>query len=150
MTADCVPIILYDEINQLIACVHAGWRGSINGIIENTLNKFNQINPSNKITACVGPCIAKDSYEVDEDFRDKFLKDFKMNDNFFKHMVNSKYQFDIRGYVNEKLKKLGVKNVDNIIIDTFKDTDNFYSYRRSQKLGEKDYGRCIATISLKT
>ena len=37
LTADCVPILIYDEINQIIACIHSGWRGAVNGIIENTL-----------------------------------------------------------------------------------------------------------------
>jgi len=48
------------------------------------------------------------------------------------------------------LNNCGVKEVENINFDTFEDKDNFYSYRRSQKLGQTDYGRCIATISLKT
>ncbi len=150
LTADCIPIILYDEINEMVGCVHAGWKGSISGIIENTLDKFNEINLKNKITACVGPCIGEKSYEVGEDFRNEFLKESKTNDIFFMNGVNDKFYFNLRGYVCDKLKKRGIKNVDNINIDTFKDSDNFFSHRRSQKLGEKDYGRCIATISLKT
>ena len=35
LTADCVPVILYDEVNQIIGCIHAGWKGAISGIVEN-------------------------------------------------------------------------------------------------------------------
>ena len=55
--------------------------------------------------------------------------------------------FNIRKYVNDKLVNLKVK-VDHVKHDTFKEKSNFFSYRRSQKLGEKDYGRCISIISL--
>ncbi len=150
LTADCVPIILYDEINKTIGCVHAGWKGSIAGLIENTFKKFKEINNKVKITACVGPCIGTKSYEVGEEFYMNFLEDSKTNTNFFLKQNDNKYYFDIRKYVNFKLNNCGVEEVENINFDTFEDKDNFYSYRRSQKLGQADYGRCIATISLKT
>ena len=49
-----------------------------------------------------------------------------------------------------KLKINEVSNIDNVDVNTFKEADNFFSYRRSQQLGEPDYGRCISTICLKT
>ena len=55
LTADCAPIILYDEVNQIAACIHAGWKGARSGIIENTLKKFREINKNNKISASIGP-----------------------------------------------------------------------------------------------
>ena len=57
MTADCVPIIFYDQINNTIGCVHAGWKGAFSGIIENLIDKLIGINKKFKITASVGPCI---------------------------------------------------------------------------------------------
>ena len=130
--------------------IHAGWKGSISGIIENTVKKFKEINNKVKITACIGPCIGKKNYEVGEDFYKNFLAESKNNINFFLKQNHNKYNFDIRKYVNFKLNNCGVEEVENIDFDTFEDKDNFYSYRRSQKLGQTDYGRCIATISLKT
>ena len=59
VTADCVPIILYDIKNQIIGCIHAGWKGALSGIIENTIKKFKKLNSKNKIFASVGPCIGK-------------------------------------------------------------------------------------------
>ena len=73
VTADCVPIILYDIKNQTIGCIHAGWKGAFKGIIENTIKKFKKLNSKNKIFASVGPCMGEKSYEVDLDFYKKFI-----------------------------------------------------------------------------
>ena len=59
VTADCVPIILYDVKNKIIGCIHAGWKGAFSGIIENTIKKIKKLNSNNKIYASVGPCIGK-------------------------------------------------------------------------------------------
>ena len=59
VTADCVPIILYDIKNEIIGCIHAGWRGAFLEIIKNTINKIKRLNSKNNIYACVGPCIGK-------------------------------------------------------------------------------------------
>ena len=72
VTADCVPIILYDNKNQSIGCIHAGWKGAFSGIIEKTIKKFKKLNSKNKILASIGPCIGQKSYEVDIDFYKKF------------------------------------------------------------------------------
>ena len=150
LTADCVPIILYDEINHVIGCVHAGWKGALSGVIKNTIYKFKKLNKINKISASVGPCIGRKSYEVKIKFYKNFIKENISNKQFFKKKSDGKYLFNLRNYVNYKLKIYGVKNIDNIDFDTFKDSTNFFSYRRSQRLGDPDYGRCISTICLKT
>ena len=150
LTADCVPIILYDEINHVIGCIHAGWKGAISGIIKNTIYKFKELNSINKIYASVGPCIGSKSYEVKIEFYQNFMKETIQNKRFFKKINKDSYLFNLRNYVNNKLKINGVRNIDNVDLDTFKDSDNFFSFRRSQKLGEPDYGRCISTICLKT
>ena len=147
VTADCVPIILYDIKNQIIGCVHAGWKGASSGIIENTVKKFRKLNSKNKIIASVGPCIGKKSYEVGIDFYEKFMSKSKKNAVYFLKKNNNKKLFNLRKYVNDKLVKLDVK-VDHVNYDTFKEKSKFFSYRKSQKLGENDYGRCISVISL--
>ncbi len=147
VTADCVPIILYDIKNQIIGCVHAGWKGASAGIIENTVKKFKKLNSKNKIFASIGPCIGKKSYEVDINFYKKFIIESKRNTKYFVKKNNVKKLFNLRKYVNDKLVKLNIK-VDHVDHDTFKEKSSFFSYRRSQKLLEKDYGRCISAISL--
>ena len=147
VTADCVPIILYDRKNQFIGCIHAGWKGAFSGIIENTIKKFKSLNSKNDILASVGPCIGPKSYEVDINFYKKFLLQSKKNKAYFIKKNNVKKLFNLRKYVNDKLVRLNVK-VDHVNHDTFKEKSSFFSYRRSQKLLEKDYGRCISVISL--
>ena len=147
VTADCVPIVLYDKKNHTIGCIHAGWKGALSGIVENTIKTFKKISLDNEIFAAVGPCIDKKSYEVDSNFYKKFILRSKKNKIYFLKKNKNKKLFDLRGYVTHKLLKLNI-NVDHIKRDTFKHKSNFFSYRRSQKKGETDYGRCISVISL--
>ncbi len=147
VTADCVPIILFDNKSQAIGCIHAGWKGALSGIIENTIKKFRKLSSKNNIFASIGPCIGKKSYEVDKDFYKKFVSKSKKNKIYFSKKNNIKKLFNLRKYVNDKLIRLNVK-VDHVNHDTFKEKSNFFSYRRSQILQEKDYGRCISVISL--
>ena len=149
LTADCVPILLYDKKNKIIGCLHAGWKGVFRGIIKNGIKKIKSLNKSSIIYAAVGPCIEKNNYEIKSDFKKKFLKKSPKNYKYFK-LENKKLYFDLRLYVNDQLKMNGVKKIDNIRIDTFSNKKKFYSFRRSRVNGEKDYGRCISAICLKT
>ena len=148
LTADCVPVLIYDKINHIVACVHAGWKGAINGIIENTFNQIMQINKNNSFYVAVGPCIGLKNYEVGKEFYDKFINENKKNEKFFTTDKNNKFYFDVRKYVIFKITKFDVKFVENIYLDTYVEKENFFSFRRSTKLKEKDYGRCISTIGL--
>jgi len=148
LTADCIPILVYEEVNQIIACIHAGWKGAVNGIIENTLNEIIAINKNNKINIAVGPCIGTKNYEVGKEFYDEFVKENKDNKTFFSPGKENKFLFNLREYVNFKIKKFDIKHIENIDFDTFSEKKNFFSFRRSKQIGEKDYGRCISVISL--
>ena len=148
LTADCVPILVYDEVNQIIASVHAGWRGAVGGIIENTLNEIAKISRNSKINVAIGPCIGKDNYEVGQDFHAKFILESKKNENFFLITEKNKFFFDLRKYVNSKFEELEVNHIENIDFNTFSENESFFSFRRSKQVGDKDYGRCISVISL--
>ena len=147
LTADCVPIIVYDFRNKIIGCIHAGWKGAFLGVIENTIKKLKKLNSNNKIFASVGPCIGKKSYEVDILFYENFVSKSRSNKIYFKYKNKTKKLFNLRKYVTDKLLKLNVK-VDQVNKDTFTEKSNFFSYRRSRKLMQKDYGRCISTVCL--
>jgi len=148
LTADCVPILIYEEVNCIVACIHAGWRGALNGIIKNSLDKIINMGTDNKIYVAVGPCIGVKNYEVDREFHDQFIKENKKNEIFFFHLKKGKFLFDLRKYVNFKIKEFDIEHVENIDFDTYLEKENFFSFRRSRQLGEKDYGRCISTIGL--
>ena len=147
LTADCVPVILYDIKNQIIGCVHAGWKGAYFDIIKNTINKIRKINSNNQIYACIGPCIGQKSYEVDLVFFKKFINKSKKNRKYFSYKNKKKKNFNLRKFVTDKLRKYRVK-VDHVNRDTFAQKNYFFSYRRSTKLNEKDYGRCISVICM--
>ena len=147
VTADCVPVILYDVNNQIIGCVHAGWRGAYLNIIKNTINKIKKMNSNNSIYACVGPCIGQMSYEVDLVFFKKFINISSKNKKYFINKNKDKKLFNLRKFVTDKLLEYRIK-VDQVNRDTFAQKSNFFSYRRSIKLSEKDYGRCISTICM--
>ena len=147
LTADCVPIIIYDVRNKIVGCIHAGWKGAFSGIIYNTIKKVKKLNSNNKIYASVGPCIGEKNYEVDIKFYNKFVSKSWKNKIYFRHKSKTKKLFDLRKFATDKLLKLNVK-VDQIKKDTFAEKSNFFSYRRSQKFKQKDYGRCISTVRL--
>ncbi len=147
VTADCVPVIIYDSNNQIVGCIHAGWKGAISGIVKNTINKIKKLSPKNNIFACVGPCIGKKSYEVDLIFYKKFLAKTKVNKKYFSDTKKNKKLFNLRKFVADKLVELKVK-VDHVNHDTYQEKTNFFSYRRSCKLRHTDYGRCISTVCL--
>ena len=147
LTADCAPILFYDPQKKIIGCAHSGWKGALSGIIKNTVNKFSELNSNiNALIAVIGPCINKKNYEVKKDFFDKFIKKNKHNEIFFKEIDNEKFIFDLRGFINQEIWNSGIKNIENIEMDTFSREDFFYSYRRSQHNKENDYGRCISVI----
>ena len=147
LTADCAPILIFEESEKIIGCIHAGWKGAINGIIENTLSKLKEIggNPE-KLSVCIGPCISQKNYEVKEDFYSVFVKKSRDNESFFSKKSKKSFNFDLRGFVNKKFKDLGVPKIDNIAIDSFDMKNEYFSHRRAKKLGENDYGRCISVI----
>ena len=147
VTADCVPIIIYDCKNEMIGCIHAGWKGAFSGIINNTVKRMKKLNPENKIFASIGPCIGKNSYEVDLPFYKKFLTKSVTNKKYFSNKNKNKKLFNLRKFIADKLTVLKVK-IDHVNHDTFKENTNFFSFRRSCKLKQSDYGRCISTISL--
>ncbi len=96
LTADCVPILVYDKRNKIIGCIHAGWRGALTGIIKKTIIKIKRKNSRYDIFASVGPCISIKSYEVDLNFYKKFLAKAKKNKKYFKFKNKNKKIFNLR------------------------------------------------------
>ena len=147
LTADCAPILMYEKNEKIVGCIHAGWKGAISGIIENTLKKIEQMSGDIKnLVVCVGPCISQKNYEVKNDFYTKFIERSKDNESFFVKNNENTFNFDLRGFVNKKFIDLGVLKIENILIDTFAANSEYFSHRRAKKLGEADYGRCISVI----
>ncbi len=147
VTADCVPIFIYDIKNNIIGCIHAGWKGAFSNIIKNTIKKIKKLGSKNKLYASVGPCISKKNYEVDIKFYKKFVSKSRKNEIYFINKNKTKKFFNLRKFVTDKLLEFDIE-VDQVDRDTYADKSNFFSYRRSFKLKQKDYGRCISAIRL--
>jgi YfiH family protein len=150
LTADCAPVLLTDSTAKVVAAVHAGWRGALAGVLDNTLDTMiAQGARRDRIVAGIGPCIVQRSYEVSVDFRAPFLTEDEDNDRFFNPAARDGHMmFDLPGYVARKLSKLGVLDVMPTPCDTFREDDRFFSYRRSLRRGESDYGRQLSAIAL--
>ena len=148
LTADCVPILICDSKKKIIAAVHAGWKGAFKGIVDKVI-KF-MIKKGSKpqnITAVIGPCISIDNYEVQNDFKNKFLRKDRKNKIFFKSKYKKLY-FDLSKYVKSVLLKNKIKKIEKIKIDTFDIKNKFFSARRALSLKHDDYGRNISIIML--
>ena len=151
LTADCAPILFYDPLNKIIGACHAGWKGSLNGILENTINAMKNLGArSNSIKCAIGPCISQDSYQVSLDFYLQFILENPSNRQFFESEIKKdKFRFSLKKYIKYKLTNYGIQDISSIPIDTFKQDHICFSYRKSIKKKENDYGRMISTIVIK-
>ena len=147
VTADCVPILLFDKRTKTVGCIHAGWRGALKGIIKNNIKKISKLNSKSEIYASIGPCIGKKNYEIDLKFYMKFMAKSKKNKKYFTKKNKRKKFFNLRKFVADKLFEEKV-NFDHVNYDTFKEKNYFFSFRRSSMFNEEDYGRCISVIRL--
>tara|TARA_B100001057_G_scaffold494568_1_gene591414 strand:- start:7 stop:765 length:759 start_codon:yes stop_codon:yes gene_type:complete len=148
LTADCVPILIYDNKKKIIAAIHAGWKGAYKNIIGKVLKFMIKIGSRPKnIIASIGPSISVRNYEVQEDFKRKFMKKNKKNVRYFKR-YNDKLYFDLPNYVYSSLLENKIKKIETIKVDTFDKKNNFFSARRALSLNHNDYGRNISIIML--
>lgn len=150
LTADCVPVLFADPEAGVIGAAHAGWKGAIAGVTDNTLAAMEALGAKRSRIACaIGPCIAQKSYEVDEGFYRHFVEQADENERFFASGKPGHWQFDIEGYVAARLAAAGVTRVECLGEDTYSQPDRFFSYRRSCHLNEAGYGREISLIGLR-
>jgi len=148
LTADCAPILIFDEKYKTIAAIHAGWKGAYKGIVKKVIKFMIKKGSSTKnITAVIGPCISLKNYEIKKDFIKKFIKKDPKNKVFFKKIVGKNY-FNLNKYITYQLKSLNIKKVEIIKKDTFNIKNNFFSARRSIGRNENDYGRNISVIMI--
>ena len=152
-TADCCPVLFYDKANQVIGAAHAGWRGALGGILENTLDLMLQHGAQkSSLTAALGPCLQTKSFECQQDMYLQFINQDQTYATFFTPQAdNEHFQFDIEGFIISRLKNYGLTNISASHIDTYSNTD-YFSYRRNchQNLihTPKDYPAQLSTITL--
>ncbi len=148
IVADCVPVLIYDKNLKIISAIHAGWKSVYKEIIKKVVKFLIKKGSNTKnLVAVIGPSISEKSYEVQKDFKGKFLKKDKQSKFFFKIRKNKTY-FGLNKYVYYHLKKLGIKNLEIIKKNTFDPKNNFFSARKSIQNKENDYGRNISVIMI--
>lgn len=148
-TADCVPIMIYDTNNQVVAIVHSGWRGTLLRIVEQTIGQMKDLYLSNyqDIKVCLGPSISLESFEVGEEVYEAFLSaNFKVDSFSFYNSKTGKHHLDLWKCIKQSIIELGIpKNqIETANICTYKHPEDFFSARR---LGVQS-GRTISGILL--
>ena len=146
VTADCAPVLLADREAGVVAAAHAGWRGAFAGVLENTLAAMEALGAERmRIVAAIGPTIAQASYEVDAALRDRFPATAHR---FFHPGRPERWQFDLPGFVADRLIAAGVAAVETLAEDTYAQPGRFFSFRRATHRGEPTGGRQTSVIGL--
>lgn len=149
LTADCQPVLFADPDAGVIGAAHAGWRGTLDGVLEATLDAMEQLGARRENTrAVIGPTISQRAYEVGPEFFDDFLSRDQAHARFFANGSGDRYLFDLPGLGLHKLRAAGVGASEWTRHCTYSDAARFFSYRRATHAKEADYGRLIASIRL--
>ena len=151
LTADCAPIFLFDKKNYLICALHSGWKGCLKNIISKAAIKIKKINKGdNEITAIIGPCLSHMNFEVNEDFKKKFLNKNLEYEKFFYNDKNSKkIYFDMRKLLDFQLNEAFNCTIHHIKKDTYAEESIFFSHRRAIHTNLSPTGRMMNIIGFK-
>ena len=148
ITADCSPILFFDDEEKIIGACHAGWRGAKLGVIEQTIKEMRLLGAKN-ISAKIGPMIQQQSYEISLEFYNDFIDENIDNKKYFMTIGNSsKMLFNLCKYVEDKLVRNEILSIENSAIDTYSNEQNYFSYRRSNHHNQTDCGRNISVIAI--
>lgn len=148
LTADCTPILVADLQQNIIAAIHSGWRSAYSGIIQNTIEKMLKLGASKQnLLAIIGPSICQKNYEVDKEFKNKFITKNKVYDKFFITKANNKFLFDLPTFNAFQFELLQIK-FHNLNLCTYEKERDFFSFRRSSQKQELNCGRQISVIML--
>ena len=149
-TADCGPLLFADSEAGVIGAAHAGWRGALTGVIEATIAAMEQLGADRaRITAALGPTIRQPNYEVGPEFVERFLAADPGNARFFTPSQRTGHaMFDLTGYIAERVRRAGIVQFEDLGLCTYAEPERFFSYRRTTRSGEPDYGRHINAIAL--
>lgn len=149
LTADCQPVLFADAEAGVVGAAHAGWRGALDGVLEATVEAMEALGARRRaISAVIGPCISQAAYEVGPEFLDAFRDEDPANTRFFANGTGDRLLFDLPGFGLHRLRTAGVGQAEWVRHCTYRDSERFYSFRRTTHSGEADYGRLISVIRL--
>jgi polyphenol oxidase len=132
LTADCLPVFFCDVAGGGVAVAHAGWRGLCAGVLEETLNRFDE---PEKVLVWLGPAIGPEAFEVGSEVREAFIAKQPEARQAFVATENDKWLGNLYLLARQRLMAKGVMNISGGEHCTFTEKDRFYSYRRDGKTG---------------
>jgi YfiH family protein len=147
-TADCLPALIVDESQKVIAAVHCGWRGTSKRVVQKVIQSMKDHYGSNPgaLMVALGPCIGHECYEVGEDVYQSFKQEGLSTQFFRNHPLRrQKYLFDLKGANLSQMVSAGVeeKNVFSAEICTHCH-ENLPSFRRDKDKA----GRALSFIGM--
>lgn len=133
MTADCLPVLFCDRAGKVVAAAHAGWRGLLAGVLEQTIAAMGV--PGDEILAWLGPAIGPVAFEVGEEVRSAFLAADPQAASAFRSTQVGKYLADLYTLARQRLAKQSVVGIYGGDFCTFTDAERFFSFRRDGQTG---------------
>lgn len=131
-TADCLPLLVTNIEGTIVASIHAGWRGLLNGVIENTIEKMN-VSP-NELLVWLGPAISRQHFEVGFDVKNTFCEKHSEAEKGFHLISDQKWLADIYALAKIRLNQCGVSQIYGGSVSddycTFANEVDYFSYRR--------------------
>lgn len=149
LSADCGPVLFADRQAGVVGSAHAGWRGALGGVLENTVDAMIRLGAKREnIVAVLGPTIGPDNYEVGPEFYAAFVDKDPAYTAYFRSSGKPDHRlFDLWTFITDRLTGAGVEAAA-LRRCTYAEEELFYSYRRTTHRGEPDYGRQIAAIAI--
>ncbi|HVG02901.1 MAG TPA: peptidoglycan editing factor PgeF [Nitrospira sp.] len=133
-TADCVPVLLHDPVQRVVAAIHAGWRGAVAGIVPKTvallLRRFGA--RAERLRMAIGPSAGPCCYEVDEPVLSRLREVFPAWHEVVQPTGVERARLDLRAFVQRQglANGLRVERIEMVNACTICHADLFYSYRR--------------------
>lgn len=140
LTADCLPVVIADVSGQALGVAHAGWRGLLGGILENTCALLQKRLPQAiGWQAWIGPAICQQCYEVGADVYEAFTQHNADAKRYFQPASSTpqKWLANLSGLASYRLAKAGVQHVEISRFCTFCSPNQLYSYRRESVCGRQ-------------
>ncbi len=149
LAADCGPILFADAEAGVIGAAHAGWKGALYGVLENTIDAMIALGARRQnIRATLGPSISSANYEVGPEYVARFIEHDPAYAAYFTQSAKPGHaMFDLPALTLKRLADAGVQ-ASSLGLCTYADPERFYSYRRTTHAGEPDYGRLLSAIAV--
>jgi YfiH family protein len=133
LTADCLPVVFANEDGTEIGAAHAGWRGLVAGVLDNTVIAMQS--PPEKLVAWLGPAAGPQAYEVGAEVFDAFVSQDENAASAFVATRPGHWRVDLYALARRRLAKLGIARVHGGDLCTISDPQRFFSHRRDARTG---------------